>query len=67
MSCCSIYSPDVSLTWLEHVARRLHEREDKPRSGSLGLVPYYPWGRDEDDVGARWQAVPPERMPERQP
>lgn len=44
------YWADVSLTWLEHVARRLHAWEDKPRSRRIDLVPYYQWRRDEDDA-----------------
>lgn len=44
----SSYWTDVSLTWLEHAARRLHDWEDKPRSRRVELVPYHQW--DEDDA-----------------
>lgn len=54
------YWADVSLTWLEHAARRLHEWEDRPQSRRLGLLPYYQWRRDEDDAArACVRAAPP--------
>jgi len=62
------YWADVSLTWLEHASRRLHEWEDKPRSRSLGLVPYYRWRRDEDDTTrAHTPAAPPAQTVELPP
>jgi hypothetical protein len=50
------YWADVSLTWFEHVVRRLHDWEDDPRTRRLDLVQYYVWRRDEDDAHRAAQA-----------
>ena len=47
------YWVDVSLTWLEHVAERLHEWEDRPTLRRLTITPYDSWRRDEDEA---WHA-----------
>ncbi len=62
------YWADVSLTWLEHAVRQLHEWEDKPHSRRIGLVPYSQWRRDEDDEArTSGQAALPALAAERQP
>lgn len=45
---------DVSATWLEHAAQRLHEWQDEPGRRKLSIEPFYSWRRDEDD---EWRAV----------
>lgn len=59
------YWADVSLTWLEHAVRQLHEWEDKPHSRRLALTPYFRWRRDEDDEarGRAQTAQPPNARP----
>jgi hypothetical protein len=39
---------DVAVTWLEYVARRLHDWQDNPGVRELTIEPFYSWRRDED-------------------
>jgi hypothetical protein len=47
------YWADVSLTWLEHLAERLHEWEDQPGMRRLKVEPYESWRREGDES---WRA-----------
>lgn len=52
------YWADITSTWLQHAARRLHEWEDDPAMKRLGVVPYERWRRDEDDNHRGSQRTP---------
>lgn len=48
------YWADVSVSWLEHAAQRLHEWQDEPGRRRLKIEPFYSWRRAEDEV---WRAA----------
>lgn len=55
------YWADITSTWLEHAARRLHAWEDSPALKRLGIAYYEHWRRDED--GEYRMSLPAGRQP----